>query len=333
MEGFDWDQLLVMFRGLGGIAENVCQGEGPLGRGIFPVHPGLPSTILVPEHLLVPASEIGLEGGAVTLKPSAPFGVEFKQFFELYQAHFSWGQGGRLAIDAFERSLSQLPDSVLQTLARHQLVDLPARHRGAWDQIVFARFLASRQVPFRGQPVIAPLWELVNHDVASPPFQLLPNGLATPTMPARDAELTFKYSESSPLFRLFNYGFTCQEATAFSFPFRLSAQSGGLSIQCQGLSLKDDTINLTQANGTTLISGLPIGNRNVPEQPYAYLGEVLQRLGAGQEAQSLFESIQQFNCKQRQDLLLSLQDCHGLAADSIKAALTFELELIASSGL
>ena len=332
MEGFDWDQLLVMFRGLGGMAENVCQGEGPLGRGIFPVHSGLRSTIVVPERLLVPVKEIGLEGGAVTLKPSSPFGAEFKQFFELYQAHFSWGQGGSLVIDAFERSLSQLPDSVLQMLARHQLVDLPARHRGSWDQTVFARFLASRQVPFRGKPVIAPVWELVNHDVASPPFQLLPDGLATPTMPPSDAEVTFKYSESSPLFRLFNYGFTCQEATVFSFPFQLAVQGGGLSIQCQGLSLKDDRINLTQANGVILISGLPIGNRNVPEQPYAYLGEVLRRLGAGQQAQSLFETIQQFNSKQRQDLLRSLQDCHGLAADSIKAAVAFELELIASSG-
>ena len=71
----------------------------------------------------------------------------------------------------------------------------------------------------------------------------------------------------------------------------------------------------------------------MPEQPYAYLREVLKRLGAGQEAESLFQSIHQINIRQRQDLLLLLQDCDGIAADSIKAAVIFELELIAKSSL
>ena len=333
LEGFDWHLLLETFCGLGGIADNVCQGEGPLGRGIFPLKPSLPSTIFVPESLLVPLRDICLDSGAVKLKSSAPFAADFKQFFEVYQANFSWGHGGRLAIDGFERSLVELPASVLQKLAQHNLLHLNVRQRGAWDQLLFTRFLASRKVSFKGQPVIAPLWELVNHDWASPPFRLLHTGLSTPTMPLRDAELTFKYSESSPLVRLFDYGFTCPETTAFSFPFQLDIQTGAFAIHCDGRPLVDDRINLAQANGAFLLSGLPIGNSSVPEQPYAYLREVLKRLGAGQEAESLFQSIHQINIRQRQDLLLLLQDCDGIAADLIKAAVIFELELIAKSSL
>ena len=333
MEGLDWAELLESFRGLGGIAENLVQRESSLGRGLFLVNPGLPGRIVVPERLLVPVSQLQLEGGAVSLKPSSLFGEAFRHFFGQYQAHFSWGCGGRLAVEGFESHLRELPEVVLHKLSLYQLLNLTDRHQQAWEQVIFQRFLAARQVPFKGQPMIAPVWELVNHSVMSPPFQLLPTGLATaPVLPGA-TELTFKYSESSPLFRLFEYGFTCQEATAFSFPLRMDCQGASLTIHCEGQPLRDDQMSLRQVDGSLRIRGLPIGNRSVPEQPYAYLGELLRRIGRGEDAKTLFRGIQQANRDQREELLTLLQGCDSNVAEQIRVAITYELELMAISAL
>ena len=331
MEGVDWDELLEDFRSLGGIAENVVQRKCSLGRGLFLVNPALPGRIVVPENLLVPVNQLQLESGAVTLKPSSRFSEAYRCFFARYQANVSWGWGGRHAVEDFEASLRELPGSVLQKLAQYHLLNLSLRHQDPWDQAVFHRFLASRQVQFKGQSVIAPIWELVNHSVSSPPFRLLPTGLATAPVQPGAIELTFKYSETSPLFRLFDYGFTGQEATAFSFPLRMDCQGASLTIHCGGQPLRDDQISLSEVDGSVRISGLPIGNRSVPEQPYAYLCEVLRRIGRGGDARSLFRGIQHVNRDQREELLALLQGCEGNVVEMIRTALTLELELIAQS--
>ena len=48
-----WNCLLFKFNKLGGIAENICQQEGELGRGIFAVNPNLRSKIYTPSKLMI----------------------------------------------------------------------------------------------------------------------------------------------------------------------------------------------------------------------------------------------------------------------------------------
>ena len=63
-----WDCLLSEFRSLGGIAENVCQKQGELGRGIFSINPNLNSKIYIPYTLMIKTEDICLEGNQVRIK-------------------------------------------------------------------------------------------------------------------------------------------------------------------------------------------------------------------------------------------------------------------------
>ena len=50
------------------------------------------------------------------------------------------------------------------------LVDLEERHQGDWDEVIKKQFLNARAVQFGKNEFLAPLWELVNHEVVSLPF-------------------------------------------------------------------------------------------------------------------------------------------------------------------
>jgi len=51
MTGQAWHDMLTVFRALGGTADNICLRHGERGRGIFPVDPGRPIAIHIPENL------------------------------------------------------------------------------------------------------------------------------------------------------------------------------------------------------------------------------------------------------------------------------------------
>ena len=54
----NWDFLLSEFRRLGGIADNVIQKKGELGRGIFSIDPCKKARIFTPVKLLVKKEDI-----------------------------------------------------------------------------------------------------------------------------------------------------------------------------------------------------------------------------------------------------------------------------------
>ena len=48
-----WDEMIAEFRALGGVADNIEQRRGSLGRGLFPIDPGKPIRIAVPKLSLI----------------------------------------------------------------------------------------------------------------------------------------------------------------------------------------------------------------------------------------------------------------------------------------
>ena len=100
-----WDELLYKFRNLGGIADNVYQKEGELGRGVFSINPDLRSRIFIPSDLMIKKEDIFLDGNHLRIKKEKPYDNDIRDFFNYYQDNFSWGRGGKKMTESFEQGL------------------------------------------------------------------------------------------------------------------------------------------------------------------------------------------------------------------------------------
>src|SRR4030095_76954 len=116
MTANDWDGLAEEFCALGGVLENVRLGRGAIGRGLFPIDPGEPVKILVPENLLFPVEELEFVDARLRVKKKGNSPSREDKFFEEYQEAFSGGAGGRSDCEAFLESMAELPEPVCEVL-------------------------------------------------------------------------------------------------------------------------------------------------------------------------------------------------------------------------
>ena len=80
------------------------------------------------------------------------------------------------------------------------------------------QFLNARAFRF-GEDCIAPVLELVNHEVNAFPFIKNNNGISTPNYAPRESEVTHFYGYSGAVDRVLNYGFFSMTHTSFVHPF------------------------------------------------------------------------------------------------------------------
>ena len=211
----EWHALLEAFRGFGGTAENVMQRVGDFGMGLFPIDPGKAVELRVPDSLLVPIDAVHLQDDAVVIKDPSAFPPGYGDWFRHYQSNHSWGLAARRSIEAFEDGLKALPDAVHHDLTRLGLYNPTKRFPGEnREQEIFQRFLQTRYINHKGQKVLMPVIELVNHAPAAKSWDPSGDGIAVGGH--YDGEILVKYSVSDPLRRLLGYGFNCQEPSAFS---------------------------------------------------------------------------------------------------------------------
>ena len=90
-----WELGISKFRSCGGVAENILQKVGINGRGLFPVDSKKKSKIFVPSNLLINREDIILKEGQLKIKDGTDYSKEVVDFFNFYQKHFSWGNGGK----------------------------------------------------------------------------------------------------------------------------------------------------------------------------------------------------------------------------------------------
>ena len=79
----NWDFLLSEFRRLGGIADNVIQKKGELGRGIFSIDPSKKARIFTPVKWLVKKDDIFLENNKLRIKKDKEYDQEIRNFLIL----------------------------------------------------------------------------------------------------------------------------------------------------------------------------------------------------------------------------------------------------------
>ena len=321
-----WDFLLSKFRSLGGIAENVCQKEGTLGRGIFSINPKLRSRIFTPSQLMIKKEDICLEDNHLRIKKDKEYSQEVIEFFNYYQDNFSWLRGGKQTTESFEQGLTLLSSDLKQLIKKNFLVDIEERHKGDWKNILRNQFLNARAFNFGQDSFIVPVLELVNHEVNAFPFIKRFDGICTPNYPPRDSELTHVYGYISSIKRVLNYGFFCKEPIVFSLPFTINFKD--YKLICKGLDLKDDNVKYKFNDSQLVIDGIPIASMNQPsfvENYYKHLCDITNSQNLSKE---IFSKMISFNYLRRQELLAHLKPLEHDSCRMLSKAITYELDLI-----
>src|SRR5438552_5758849 len=114
LQGLSWDEMLRLFRLLGGEAENILlAGEG--GRGLMAVDPEKPVQVRVPPNLIFSVEAVEFADDRLRLKKSANAGDAERLFFDNYQMGFSWAPARSEAV-SFVRQFDALPADVRSLL-------------------------------------------------------------------------------------------------------------------------------------------------------------------------------------------------------------------------
>ena len=323
-----WEYLLAEFRKLGGIADNVSQMEGEFGRGIFPLNPNLRSRIFVPSKLMVKSEDVFLKDNRIRIKERKGYKKEIRDFFNLYQDNFSWGKGGKEETESFEKGLSLFNSNLKELIKIHALVDLEKRHKGNWDEVILKQFLESRLITFNNEAMIAPMFDLVNHEITSLPFIINSEGISTPNYPPTNKELRHSYNCSSPLSQFFAFGFFSKETIIFSVPFTINIKKGGIKLNCKGKNFRDDLMTIQRDANTITIEGLPIADANNPELPKIYFDELLRKIEDINLTKEFLLKIFKLNIECRKNIINELATNDHKVFKMLTKVLHYEIDLI-----
>tara|TARA_Y100001968_G_C19434164_1_gene758679 strand:+ start:1912 stop:2907 length:996 start_codon:yes stop_codon:yes gene_type:complete len=326
----DWDCLISKFRSLGGIADNVCQQEGEFGRGIFSINPNLRSRIYTPSKLMIKKQDIYLEDNQLGIMKDKNYSKEIRDFFSYYQDTFYWGGGGKETTESFEKGLFCFSSDLKKLIKKYILVDLEERHKGDWKKIIKDQFLNARKVEFAKKSVIAPVWDLVNHEVISLSFITSSNGISTPNYPPMDSEITYNYNNKSSLNRFFSYGFFSKETIVFSFPFSINIKNLGINLRCKGKELNNDFIKIERSYDEVIIEGLPIADVNNSRLPIEYFDELSRRISEISISKNILSEIIQFNILNRKKIKKESESKDNEVSNIFTEILNYEINLISS---
>ena len=325
-----WDILLSEFRRLGGIADNICQKEGKYGRGIFPKNPNLRARIFTPSKLLIRKDDIYLKDNKLRIKKDKEYNQDIRNFFNFYQDKFSWGYGGRETTELFEKGLSLFNSNLKELIKKYALFDIDSRHKGKWDDVIKTQFLNARSINFEGSTVIAPIWELINHDVRSLPFNITKEGISTPNYPSLNSEMRISYNNISPIRRFFSYGFFAEESITFSVPFSLKIENEDVRISCKGMNLNDDSMKIERSGNDFIIEGLPIADVNHSRLPYDYFDEILRKIDLINVPKDFLLKIFEFNISIRKKIISESDLIDNEVSKILIKVLHYEISLISS---
>src|SRR5438552_3355965 len=257
--------MLDAFRALGGVAENIRLGNGPYGRGLFPIDPAKPFHLRLPNKLLFPVAEIEFVDERIRIKDSAAVGQPERDFFEAYESAFSWGAGGRSESEKFVAAFDELPGDVRALLsakfgmAEYTDGDLTERTRN--------RFLNSRIIEWDKRRVVMPLMELANHDAFGFPYQADELGrLNIRSKVTGEIFVCYGLHDTFGIFRTF--GFVTEHPQAYSLPMKTKTGVGDLRIErnvADGVKHGDFLVpRFTSEGGNVVLSYLMIGNPKFP---------------------------------------------------------------------
>lgn len=321
-----WDKMIAEFRALGGVADNICEKKGPLGRGIFPIDAALPIVIRVPDNLLFDAENIAFENGQLRVKEKTPGREREEEFFEKFENVFSWGGGGREDCEAKIAMLLNLPEKIRDMLIAD--FGLKGIFRDSNDETIQNKFLQSRKIRYQDKSVIMPVLELANHGTTGKTFQFQ-NGIGLKG--TFDGEVLARYSATDPFGIFCGWGFPSDELVAFSLPMALGNKNRRMLIQrniAQRAVKGQFRVPKMTRNGNRLaLSYVMLGNAKFPRLAKGIFYQLMKDVGQI-NAEELFDRIVHFNVKKFLTLLSALEEFEGDAITELRRVARFQLEAI-----
>ena len=313
----DWHAFLDEFRAFGGKAENVMQRKGAYGLGLFPIDPSKPVELHVPDELLVPVEQLTINDGNLVASDPSSLPEGYGDWFARYQSKYSWGSEAKENILQFEEGLKNLPESLKEILKRNGIYNSEIRFPGNnQDQELLDRYVASRCINRKGQRVIMPLIELLNHSPSSKGYDMKGDGVLVTGM--YDGEVLVKYNNADPLRRLFGYGFNAPEPLAFSVSCRVLHKELNVVIQ-GGLSRKVFAQPpKVEVQGERLFIEQPLlGASQSPKMPKTLLIQACMNI-EGVDAGELFDQIIQRNMVTYINLIRELKSLDGYVENLLR---------------
>ncbi len=344
-----WLEILDEFRQLGGRAENVRLGEGPRGRGLFPIDPSQPVDLHVPENLLFPADEMKLQDGTLRIADSTKRSTREGGWFERYAAELSWGAGGQQQVEEFVLGMQTLPLVARIELAKNWGLEFCLVPMN--DQVLLDYYLQSRVIayPFSAQrissqgtsipenldksSVIMPMIELANHG----PEANFNTELGISLTGTFSEEVLVSYGRQDPwgLFR--GWGICNESFWAVSRRITLQTEFGPLTVTRdlqKGRVLETPQIGqlwipqISIKENEATISFVTIGRQNLPRTPRAVFQKLFHEAKLP-KADETFDRIRQANFLSFLELLELLEDTEGPQARSLRKMVRFQLKAMA----
>ncbi|HUA09447.1 MAG TPA: hypothetical protein VMA98_09245 [Candidatus Acidoferrales bacterium] len=324
-----WEELLAAFRSLGGIADNVRLGDGPFGRGIFPIDANAPARLWAPDALHVRVADIELQGRHMSVK-DAGYDPRVRSLFEAYEAHFGWGAGGYEESYAKQAAWHALPAGVVAAIRETGALARPAqRFLPPDDALALSEYLASRRFLRDGEFYIVPLIDLVNHSGGVPGYVVGGGYGVAGTF--RD-EVLVCYSPNDAWSIALNYGFAAPATIAYSVGATITLPgSMRLSIAREILeqtvehNLRVPTVSTS--GDQILLSHLVLGIESAKDLPRAIFRTLTGRAGVSQ-SDYVFDAIAQYNRLQFIALLRLLRRYDGALARTLEDAVINQLEAL-----
>lgn len=318
-----WEFMTTMFRGLGGVLDNIVRKEGPHGFGIFPADPSKSVRLHVPANLLIAVSDTEFLDGRLTIKREANVGMPERAFFENYQDAFSWGSEGRAVAIKHIQALDDLPAEIRRLLST-KLAMPSLFEEGTVSQRAERWFINSRRIEQNGRDVLMPLAELVNHSPRGVPFDQR-DGITIEGRFPTEAFVRYNVTDASGIFH--SYGFASPERVCFSLPIK--NEQSGLTIE-RSINL-DTMIGSTpvpnykaDSNGLTL-SCVMIGHAKFPRLSRGIFSHVMKAAGRP-NADELFETILHNNRMKFLELLEKLEPLEGGLVPTLRTMARHQLE-------
>jgi len=317
-----WEEMIAAFRALGGTADNIVQGSGTRGRGIFPIDRSQPIRLHVPENLLIPESDIEFVDGRLKIRDSAKCGRPEREFFEEYQNVFSWGGAGRSDCAAFINALDRLPSEILSLL----FVGDPKERRLDSDSVRIERkFLQCRRIEWNGEPVLMPVMELVNHESTAPPYNFSDDISIEGVF---SDEVLVCYSREDAFGMFVGHGFASPERIAYSIP----AKRGGSHNLVIGRKINRKSMRGSyyipdfRIDGDTIeLSYLMIGNLDLPPLSKGTFCSIARQAGWTNPEEE-FDVIVHNNSMTFLKLLEMLESHEGGLVPTIRKMARYQLE-------
>jgi hypothetical protein len=331
-----WDELLERFRALGGEASNIRLGDGARGRGIFVIDRSRPATLYTPASLFIPEDDIIVTGRQMTVRPQAPVSSETREFFDLYQRHFGWGNGGfdfYWSQQASWHALDAELIAAVREMATPGVGAPPWRFDAPTTAICLEAYVSERHFTVEGRRYLVPLIDLVNHSGFADGFEM--NGGVGISGTFAD-EMLVCYNGGDAWAHMMNYGFASESATGCSLAITLTLSDGRqLAFERSvATAFSGDRFGIPKPRTNGALTTFPfvtLGFTKAMDVPRTAFRQILAPFMDIPQADWLFDRLHHFNRMRFIELLRTLRKHDGAHVRELENAALYQLEALSAA--